>query len=731
MTTLRGRDRGANRPRATGLVAIAAAALFLSAESRLHATPAVTPASTRLAPGGGSGSSGFTTRVRFANHSPFRRTEWGLVTVPFPEGVFQPGDSFGVSGMPCDMVPFGAPWSDGSVRFAQLCVPLDLDGGEEVELTVGRLAPAPHQFTASSWVQKVQGSFKVRVVVVLPDGTLSHIEPTLQSTLVNTSIRRTKHYRSRLPRTHLVADLWLTEFSGQDHMSFELRLTSSDPQSQGWLESIDSAHLWVEGAAAHVRGARRRGAGYGHVTPDGPNVVHLLGQTNFYDGQGQEWTGELLFYHPTGAPEPSRADTLMAAIDAPLFGVSTDWDESGAFGPFGYVPPPPPWVLDGGRGAAIARRQAFDQWCQQPGRPFDDLPLGLRESPGATGAQPDFGAAKLLHIFASGMPDGIDEARFNATEEAVRPVHHREVDGSPVRAANHPQWIALAGRTHYDMTMSPDRLGKPGPEPWPQTQGWFGRDNQHWSSLTLASTYLLTASPSLRYELDNEAELYIASHTLPSEKPGYASNGMDASRAVGRTLLSMSWNYLLTDNQALHTRVSERARQVYYPWAAGQGVTGPVQPMTLAPPDPRQLMVENWKPWEESQAVIGLEAAAQAFRVNEYHDLAVMTARTVMMHGWKVTPTETIIATAIGWKPNGQALTAAELGDPNWVLWSYGTNFNLWGLSSVKLAHSFGQMYGDTALENRAQQVLQYLEGQRNAPASGGWDEFAGWEAVR
>jgi hypothetical protein len=440
----------------------------------------------------------------------------------------------------------------------------------------------------------------------------------------------------------------------------------------------------------------------------------------------------LLFARPTGSPaELTRLTTLLAVLDSPLYGCSTDWAASGAFGPFGCVPPAPPWVTDGGRAAARSQRLAYNAWVGGRGSPWDDMPMGLFKFPGSTGAQPDFGAAKLVQTFASGLPDGIEEARMNAGEEAMRPVHHREADGSPLRAINHPRWVAGGGRTHWHLTVSPDRLGKPYPEPPRQAHGWDGKDDQHWSSLTLASAYLLTRSPSLRHELDNEAELYMASATLPSRKPGWSTNAMGAPRGVGRTLLSMSWNYLCTGRGDLRNHVQARIREVVFPQMVGRQVAGPVKPLVLMPPEPRQLPLVRWVPWEEAQAILGLEAAHRVTKSAEAHHVARIAARTLMLYGWKVGSGQLTIATALAWLENGTALTLAQQANPHLAMWSNGL-FNTWSVPAVKLAAAFGQRYGDPGLAQIASYVYAAIEAGRRKPSPyGGWDEFADWDAVQ
>ena len=54
--------------------------------------------------------------VRFMNLLPLPRTEWGVATVPFAQGEWQPGDRFEAEGVLSHLEPFGARWPDGSVR---------------------------------------------------------------------------------------------------------------------------------------------------------------------------------------------------------------------------------------------------------------------------------------------------------------------------------------------------------------------------------------------------------------------------------------------------------------------------------------------------------------------------------------------------------------------------------------------------------------------------------------
>lgn len=675
----------------------------------------------------------YSTQVTFVNRSGLRRQEWGLVTIPFPQGVWTSGKSFrAAGGLPSEVRHFGATWPDGSIRQAQFAVKLDLAPLSENVVTFEEGPEAPGVFQLSPWVRAGLQNFDLHFEVGVPNVGICYSRLKTARLELDGQARKVAYLCGDVPGTDLVFDIWLTFFQDQDNVGIETRITSSNPASQNWHQDVDFVTLYCTGAQPWLRGAARRGATYGPSSANGPNAVRLLGPTFFFDGQAQEWWGELFFLHPTtyNADELRRLETAISAASEPLYGCADGWKTTGAYGPFGRLGDLPPWITDSARALTLARRRAYLNYAAQVGDPWDDLPLGLLAAASNAGDQPDFGVGKLQDIYWSGLPDGIEEARLNAGEEACRPVHHRELDGSPVRVANHPNWTAWNGRTHFSTTISPDRLGKPWPEPWPDAHGWTGRDNQHWSSLTLANTYLLTGSWALKMELEHEVELYLASQTVPSQKPGWSTNILDTPRAVGRTLLSMSWNFICTGRTDLRDRVAARLREVLVPQWVGGGVTGPVRPVTIATPDPRILPVEYWTPWEDSLAITGLEAAYRLTGEQAARNVAVLCAKNIITYGWKITPQEVIIGTGIGWKPNGAPLSTLEYADPNWVLWSYGTGFSLWALPSTKLARDFATVMQDTDMLTRANAILTSLANARAIPKEGGFDKYVDWDCL-
>jgi hypothetical protein len=685
------------------------------------------------------GGSGFQTEVRFVNFTNLARREWGLATVPFPQGVWTAGRSFAVRGVPSEIRPFGARWPDGSVRYGQLAARIDLQPHEELLLLVEELTPNLPPFRFSPWVAARIAAFDLRVVVGLPGGQIRSAGLVPLRVVESSDTQFTAQYRDRIPDTQFVYDLWVTWFADQDNAHFELRLTSSMVGDPEYLQPVDWVLLATASTIPIVRGPVRQRLAQTAFNPLGLNLVALLGGTNFYDGQAHDWFGELLFVDPR-VPVPDLAErfrSLTAAQWDPLYGIATNWPSSGAWGPFGYLPDPPAWITDGGPAAAVLIPHELLNWYLQPGEMWEDRPLALREYPAVTGTQHDFGVGKFVDVFVSGMPHRLEEIRFMAGEEAMRPVHHREPDGAPVLAANHPLWVARAGRTHWSASVSPDRLGKTtvAPSMRDHAHGWFGKDHEHWSSLVLSSAYLLTGSHSLRAELDNDAELFLSSHTVPSLSPGSPANSIGNGRSLGRVMLTMAWNHLVTGRADVATRMEQRVVECVIPQHHGLNQGGTVLPLDVVPPDPRNVgSGEQWVPWQEAQAVLGLEAAARVTDSAEARRVTEVIARNLVLHGWRLDFENTMIAYAIRYLPGGAPIPPQWMNSPEYYAWpSSPASFNIWSLPSTRIALAYARRSNDPLLEQRALGIDLATQALRLPPRSGPpvWDAFADWDCIR
>ena len=674
--------------------------------------------------------------ARFTNLTQFTRSEWGTATVPFPRGAFRPGDRFEVPGVPSTIEPFGAPWPDGSYRFGRLTARLEnLLPGEERLLPV-RASAAPATlppFEAGPWTQTAIAGFQVEIFAQL-GGTFYTAPFTLIDVVESTDARQTLLYRGRIPNTDLVYDLWITHFAGQDHARWELRVINADTTSHLWRSGIKSLGMLVHGALPFVQHAVWHGTQSSPPMVGGTNAVFFFQEsTEFYDGQGVEYYGSFLFASPSVVvPDAAeRIDSALASSCQEMIGVATNWPESGAFGPFGTVPEKPPWFSQFGRPEAEHDLDAFETTVNIPSILWEDRRPGLMPQAGAPGDQNDFGTSQWGEIVAAGLPHQIALARWAAGEEIHRPTHFREHDGTPVRAASHPDWTSWNGRTHRDNQVSPDRLGKPWPEPWLSRRAhvWTGKNHSHWSSLTLASSYLLTTSYSLRAEIDNDIELYLSSHTLPSQV-NRTTNRIGSARAVGRTLLSMAWHYVATGRSDVRERIRGRVEECIAQQYDGLRSIGPVRPLMISVGDPRVGVTAGdlWVPWQEGLAVIGLDAAARVTGSQAAQDLAYTCAQSLLKFGWGSVDGQLRVGYAVHYDHLGKELTPAQYQDPDYVEWASSQAFRYWCLPATRIAREFALLQGDVLTAQRATAIENIVIADRGV-TNLQWDRFADWSA--
>jgi hypothetical protein len=386
--------------------------------------------------------------------------------------------------------------------------------------------------------------------------------------------------------------------------------------------------------------------------------------------------------------------------------------------------------LDGERSHLARTHQNFVAG-DRGGDPFAVLPIGLERYAGQTGDQEDFGVVKLSLVAATGLPSQLLMVEAAVLQEACRPVHFYEADGSPVLPQNHPDWVVWVGRTHWHGGVSKDRLGKPVPEPQFEAHGWTGKDREHWSSLNLAAYALLTGSHWARAELANEARLYLAGQTIRDD---LSTSHSGAPRGAGRTALSAAWNLLATGNQALRERMDARMDQVYaVEWAGKHLAPDRVRPMAINDPDPRMLQGKSryWNPWQDATAAIGFGAHYRVTGNERARVLAEALATNVVRHGWRCDDTTNEVAIAIRWL-DGEPFTAEQwqATDLTLVQWAQGTNFTEWACGAVEIARAVAAKNDDAALLAKCTQIQARMRQSRRPPQHGGMDRFGEWDAV-
>lgn len=658
--------------------------------------------------------------LRLQNLAPFPRREGVAVVVPFAPGQVATLPELHVPGQPTAWQPFGARWPDGSVRQALCLFAADLPAVGEVELAlVAGAGPTLPTGAIAMPAAKVE-------FVATRGGAAVRAEPSLVELLEDNALRRVELRRTRIGATGLIGELIVTGWRDQPHAWVEVAVFFSDPTTPAMQCQVDELAIEATGMGLFLRHPGRHGLTQA-PTDTGSRAV-LLAKSTLGDGQGLRRAGVLV---PALRGDQGAGDrTLQAAVVCPPLG-ATHWQDSRAFGAFGALPLPdwltPPAI----RGVLAARHRAFAQGERAGGDPFEVFAMGLAKNPGQTGDQQDFGVVKLAMVPAAGLPSLLLECEPAVLQEACRPVHFRAADGSPIGLPDHPQWVVWSGRTHWHIEVSPDRLGKPHPQPAFERHGWAGKDREHWSSNYLGAFAQLTGAHWARQELANEALLYLAGQTLD---PKLTTSHAGATRGAGRTELAATWMYLCTGDEVLRERMRQRLERVYLPeWAGRSLAAEQVRPMSVQNPDARLLQgkVRYWTPWQDGLAAVGFGAAFAITGSDAARELAEELALNMVRHGWKIDDRECVVATAMRWQ-DGRPLTEAELGsgDPTAVLWSYGTAFSQWVIGAVEIARVAALARGDAALAARAAEIQMRVRAARKKPADGGPDRLSEWDAV-
>lgn len=643
------------------------------------------------------------------------------MAVPFAQGAVPGLPDLHVKDRATVWQPFGARWPDGSLRQALCLFRTALPALGELALPLAA-GPGPELPAGEIAVPVCELEFQLRQGEQLSKAALK-----LAEVLEQNAARKVVLLHARIGKSGLVAEAIVTLWRGQGHSNADLAVFFSDPTTPAMQCNLDELAVESRGMALVLRHANLFGVE--QANSDTGSRAVLLRNTALGDGQGIRRPGVLL---PRLKGDGGIGDeTLRAAAVCPPVG-ATAWTGTLAFGAFGHVPDPPPWLAGGGlRTTLAARHRAFAELDRRPVRdPFWCGPFGLERNAAQTGDQQDFGTVKLSAVAYSGLPSLLIEAEASVLQEACRPVHFFEPSGAPLLAKDHPQWVVWSGRTHWHGEVSRDRLGKPVPEPPFESHGWTGKDREHWSSNSLGAFALLTGAHWARRELQNEVQLYLGGETVD---PGLSTSGSGAPRGAGRTELAACWMYLATGDEALAARMHERIDKVHFmQWAGRELGNDKVRPMGVQSPDDRMLQGKGqyWTPWQEAICATGFAAAHLTIGNANARTLAEELALNVVRFGFKLDEKECIVATAMRWQ-DGVPLPKEQWNDPTAVLWSYGTDFNAWSLSAVAIAAVTAERRGDKALQERAETILRRVRAGRRQPQGGFYDRLTEWEAIR
>jgi hypothetical protein len=508
----------------------------------------------------------------------------------------------------------------------------------------------------SDWVADNTIALLPRPVLLDTNGVEHRLrDPRLELVEDASPARRVFHISGRIGTTPMAFDAYLYVYAGQDVVEIECTLTCADPRLPGMNYGFQL--LWLEsGEYLNIDYHRRLGliAPFRQTqVPSHPSynrwIQLLSGLRKIGRGEGLHLSGALLCmcepgHSPTSTSYATngmsmqwsvgnRVDQLFAEHEQPCVGLWQHWE--GKWLAFGMVPEVPiPFRGDGGVADSNASWAGFTQLMQQPADQFVQRPRGLLRYAPSTGAQEDFGACKGAFAVTVGDPRWIHDAGYSVTEAMMRGFHYREIDGTPMRAANHPLLRCFNQVVHCVTTQ--DRVGYPCPIPYGwASNGWSAWDEQHRSQNNFNAMLALTGRFALRDQLRDLAEVDKAA----------VANWMNSPRAEGR--LTIAWaNMLLlmedpADRQALLQCMLTRIQTVQNLWPGGQFVGNPNKPIhaievgsdpSFLEPGSVDKRVPAFITWEHSIAVMGFYAAWRVTGEQRYYDMAKDISRVIVDH---------------------------------------------------------------------------------------------------
>lgn len=245
---------------------------------------------------------------------------------------------------------------------------------------------------------------------------------------------------------------------------------------------------------------------------------------------------------------------------------------------------------------------------------FAQRARGLSRGAGDTGAQEDFGVSRGAELHLGALLFGA--TWHYHTEEPMRPMHYREATGAPVRKAAHPDWVTWSQLTHWSCDVSPDRLGKPCPAPFPNTHRWSGKDDQHVSSNSLHAAVASFDWPAHRMLVDDEIRVGRANvRLLNGQGPG-------SPRAVGRRMLQNANQWILTGredvwNELVNGLGTKAYRLSFTPLPGFRTQGGPVKDLRVMVDPNTGEAVPAMITWEEGLCMTGLAAGWAAHRYRQ------------------------------------------------------------------------------------------------------------------
>lgn len=546
-------------------------------------------------------------RVVVANLTSHARYDVVTSVVPWPLGRYHGEPLRLADGGPVQHRRLGALWSDGSWRQSVVHFPARL--GPETEAPIRLVVAGSGARPGFTWSPAlVRGAASLALALKVGDQVI----PFTDWRVVESG-HVVKCWRARGTASPMWADLWLQVGTGATHARWWLWYGASSTGVPQQVHDVGPIELVIRGGSPVLH--YQEGKLLGQRTEAGAAVLRLQNAGRWCEGESQALRGRVLFH------DPADPQTVAAESVLPVLACSPDWPDSGAYGPWGYVAPPP----EGFDRAASWARAARDWASWGRGDPWEEGRHLCRLNPRGTGDQPGFG---LVHLTAEahGYPARLFSYGRSVFQEACRPTTLRHPDGSWVRLGSEPDLHLWSGQL---FKTSPNRLGKAEMPPGTM-HGHQSHDRAHYAAND-AYWSLLTGDRLGLEMLGWRSELWLGE--MQTASGNVTIDSMGSARGCGRSLRAGVMLYLVTGREDLAQRIRDRVDRTAQQWRGSS--TAPVRPLVVQDADPRKMggRWDFWVPWETQLGVGGLDSVAQVLGYAPAADLAALAGASQSLHG--------------------------------------------------------------------------------------------------
>ena len=408
-------------------------------------------------------------------------------------------------------------------------------------------------------------------------------------------------------------------------------------------------------------------------------------------------------------------------VDGPMVGVYTNW--ANQF--LAYRATPQRFFNSDSEAASQIYK--FRQNLATKKDMYQKRPHSCDLRPGIAGGQPAFGSTKGGPVVTALQPRMIRAYCWSMADEALRPVHRREPDGSIVLMRNHPEHRTWMRTTHQN---SKDFLGKGKMQPR-SNQGAskrYGHDESHVADY-MSAYFALTG--------DYMAERWYIS-MLQGELATINSyvGWLSTDRGQGRVAQFYANAYLLLPEfrTEIEAVMLARTKIVEEQWPAKNVLTKdrtlPVMVVDIGKDvrwmaDPDGNAVEAFSCWQTAKCAAGLWAFAQVCEdphlADRNRNIALLCARTVVACFFKNAQGDWAAPYAVRYYVDDREGQLPEMVSNNWEVNGDGSGWTVdWSFAAVSLYAIHG---GSEIYRRKAIQLMTEI------PEPTRWD-YSEWRAV-